>query len=146
MASLFLQVRAVCAPMSRNWARRTVLAASGTLAVLNIALKWFLAVLDIVYRIAVPGAVSGAKQDLTGWWRLGVWVFFGSVGLFSGVFVGKLGVAIVQRRRLGMRGVGAMHVVMIMGAQTMVVPGMFACLGSFGLPVLVHLTNASHQP
>jgi len=133
MASLFLQIRAVCAPMSRLWARRAVLGASGTLAVLNIALHWFLAVLDIMFCIVGPGSMNFARQDITGWWHLGVWVFFGSVGLFSGVFVGKLGVAIVQRRRLGMRGFGAMHVVMIMGAQTMVVPGMLRLLSPLGL-------------
>jgi pheromone alpha factor receptor len=48
-----------------------------------------------------------------------------SIWIFSCVFTGKLGHAIIQRRRLNMPQFGPMQIVFIMGCQTMFAPGTF---------------------
>jgi pheromone alpha factor receptor len=48
-----------------------------------------------------------------------------SIWVFSCVFTGKLGHAIIQRRRLNMPQFGPMQIVFIMGCQTMFAPGTF---------------------
>lgn len=45
-----------------------------------------------------------------------------SLSTFMAIFVAKLGVAMMQRRRLGQRQFGPMQVLFIMGCQTLIVP------------------------
>lgn len=122
MGSLYLQILAVCAPMHSRPKRLAVLIATATLAIANVVYVWFAAILDI--SVCIVGWRDLACVSLEGWWQLASWLFQGTVVLFSCVFVGKLGIAIAQRRRLGLRQFGPMHIVAIAGAQTMIVPGM----------------------
>lgn len=122
MGSLYLQIRAVCAPMSSRSQRLGMLLTTATLAIINIIYIWFAAILDI--NVCIIGWKEMSCVYLVGWWQLASWLFQGTVALFSCVFVGKLGVAIQQRRRLGIKQFGPMHMVAIGAAQTMVVPGM----------------------
>jgi pheromone alpha factor receptor len=122
IGSLYLQIQAVCAPMSCQSKRLAVLIATAILAVVNVVYIWVVAILDI--SVCIVGWRDTNCVLLVGWWQIASWLFQGTVFLFSCVFVGKLGVAIAQRRRLGLRQFGPMHIVAICGTQTMVVPGM----------------------
>ena len=48
-----------------------------------------------------------------------------SICWFCAVFVGKLGMSIRERRRLGVGQWGPTQIIFVMGCQTLVVPGMF---------------------
>lgn len=82
-------------------------------------------------------AFAGAGQEeeevwydptqYVGLWQLVSWVNQGSIAYFSMVFCAKLGVVVVRRRRMGMRGFGAMEVMWVMAGQTMLVPGELSC-------------------
>jgi pheromone alpha factor receptor len=47
-----------------------------------------------------------------------------AVWVYAVIFTWKLGVAIVQRRRMRMTQFGPMQIIFIMGCQTLIVPGM----------------------
>ena len=49
----------------------------------------------------------------------------GAISFFSGVFVVKLGMAIHQRKILGLEKWGPLQVIFVVGCQTLVVPGRF---------------------
>jgi pheromone alpha factor receptor len=51
-----------------------------------------------------------------------------SICFFCTVFASKLGYALHQRRKLGLRQFGPMQVIFIMGCQTMVIPGLLPCI------------------
>ncbi|KAB8339304.1 hypothetical protein FH972_022237 [Carpinus fangiana] len=121
-ASLVLQVRAVCVTLPRAQ-RTTVLLLCAFVALLALAFRFALVVTNARAVVALA-AFDGY------YWLAATnnYVTMASVCLFSGVFVGKLGVALVQRRRLGLRQFGPLQILFVMGCQTLVVPAVFAVL------------------
>lgn len=115
--SLLLQVRVVFQSDPRM--RSVVTGVTGLLA--GAAVGFFAA-----------ATVGNAKKVLAADTYYGDWVyktakatFAASICLFSFIFVAKLGVAIRQRRILGLQKFGPLQIVFVMGCQTMVIPGTF---------------------
>lgn len=136
MTSLFLQVRAVSAPMAVAWKRRTVVGLSAVVALACVATTILFTAVCLATVVARP--FPDASTLTTFPLMIMVWVNQAGVCFFSAVFVAKLVVAIVQRRRMGIGGFGAMEVVCIMGCQTMIVPGELPSV----LPSHLTATNA----
>ena len=115
--SLLLQVQVVCVTL-RYVYRRIVLVLS-----INIAL------VAIGFRLAQCILNSEATVYLTDLYPL-VWLFSAtnitttiSICWFCAVFTTKLGFALHQRRKLGLRRFGPMDIIFIVGCQTLVIPG-----------------------
>ena len=99
---------------------------TGAIALANIALAWLHTVLQMqMIGDLLPSEYFrwSSGNEYIGLWQLISWISQGSIAYFSLVFCAKLAVAVLQRRRLGIRQFGAMEIVLIMALQTMLVPG-----------------------
>jgi pheromone alpha factor receptor len=115
-ATLIMQVRVVLASVDRMQ-RQVVLAVCGILVLVAMGFQMALTVANIKSILAFSYqygflALQQQAQILT----------MVSLSVFMAVFVAKLAVAMVQRRRLGQRQFGPMQVLFIMGCQTLIVP------------------------
>lgn len=98
--------------------------------ILVIGTTSVLALISIGYRLAVTvisnistmesSDISSKRGIVT------VMYIFQAITIwgYCTIFTFKLGYAIIQRRRIGMTQFGPMQIIFIMGAQTMVIPGM----------------------
>ncbi|KAJ5256689.1 hypothetical protein N7478_012793 [Penicillium angulare] len=120
--SLVLQVHVICATVRRRYRR------------LLLALSIVMALVPIGFRMAFM--VMNCKEiiDLTSfqsiWWLesdTGIFITV-SICFFCAVFVTKLGFAIRQRRRLGVRDFGPMKAIFVCGCQTMTIPAIFTII------------------
>lgn len=116
--SLVLQTRVVCTTI-RDAYRHCILGCSLTVALLAIGFRFALVVENSKYIIAAenftPFAWLGSATNITA---------SISICFFCAVFVTKLGLALNERRKLGLQQFGPMQVIFIMGCQTLVIPGM----------------------
>lgn len=121
-ASLVMQVQVVCATLRRRY-RKILLGVSILMALVPIGFRLAWMVENSVYIITL-----GNMMQL--WWlESGTNIAITtSICFFCTVFVAKLGYAIKQRHRLGVREFGPMKVVFVMGCQTLTVPALFAIL------------------
>jgi pheromone alpha factor receptor len=118
--SLLLQVRVVF--QSNPRAKWIVTAATSLLAATAVA---FFAAATV--RNARVVLAAGTYTD--DWvYRVAKATFAASICLFSAIFVAKLGLAIRQRRILGLQKFGPLQIVFVMGCQTMIIPGTFPLL------------------
>ncbi|KAJ4376215.1 pheromone alpha factor receptor [Neocucurbitaria cava] len=119
MISLCLQVWVVCVTtMPRQ--RYAIMAVTSSMACIALGYKAAAVIYDIK-QLLVFQTMDPYKDLLS----VSYIVQAISIWLFSCVFTYKLGYAINQRRRLKMRGFGPMHIVFIMGCQTMLIPAIF---------------------
>ncbi|KAI9767820.1 MAG: hypothetical protein M1840_005501 [Geoglossum simile] len=133
-ASLVMQTHVVCATM-RDAYRYIISLASAVIALTAIGLRFTLVVVDI-------------KSTLTASSPPWFWLASGSnimttisICFFCAIFVIKLGFAVLQRRKLGLKQFGPMQVVFIMGCQTLIVPAIFSILTYFvDFPGMASLT------
>lgn len=117
--SLVLQVQVVCSTFRRLY-RRVLLAGSVLMALAPIALRLMLTVVSSEHAITlVPLGVYSNLESTT---NIVVTV---SICFFCTIFVVKLGFAIKLRKKLGVREFGPMKAILVMGCQTMVIPGSF---------------------
>lgn len=118
-ASLILQVRAVCITMRETY----------RLIALLFCVAIALAVVSVRFALMVQDArATLASQTFSSGYSLAAssnYVLTASICFFSFIFAMKLGIAIRERRRLGLRQFGPMQVIFIMGCQTLVIPGKF---------------------
>ncbi|PYH95916.1 hypothetical protein BO71DRAFT_322127 [Aspergillus ellipticus CBS 707.79] len=121
-ASLVLQVQVICANLRRRY-RHALLAVSAAVALIPIGFRMALMVKNCqTIMAAMPsGSLSSLQSDE----NIAITI---SICFFCAIFVGKLGYAIQQRRRLGVREFGPMKVIFVMGCQTLVVPAFFSIL------------------
>ncbi|CAI7654951.1 unnamed protein product [Penicillium bialowiezense] len=118
--SLVLQLNVVCSTLRRRY-RRPLLGLSLLLALVPIVFRfWFMVencklIISLNYMAQLWWIESGTNISLTV-----------SICFFCTVFVVKLGFAIRQRRRLGVREFGPMKVIFVMGCQTMIAPAIFS--------------------
>ncbi|KAI9040735.1 alpha-factor pheromone receptor STE2 [Aspergillus affinis] len=121
-ASLLLQVQVVCANLRRRY-RRALVVGLSLIAFMALGFRFTLMVLNsmLIMDAAVPNSLnwleSAANITLTI-----------SICIFCAVFVIKLGFAIHLRKRLGVRDLGPMKVIFIMGCQTLVIPALLSIL------------------
>ncbi|KAF2203220.1 hypothetical protein GQ43DRAFT_479225 [Delitschia confertaspora ATCC 74209] len=122
MISLSLQVRVVCITTPR-YQRFWIMVVTSAVALVAIAVRFAVTVFNAqnsiykIYFFKYQWLVNA--QTITQ--VVAIW-------FFSVVFTTKLGYAIIQRRKLGMRQFGPMQIIFIMGCQTMILPAIFSCL------------------
>ncbi|KAL4866766.1 hypothetical protein BDV12DRAFT_130572 [Aspergillus spectabilis] len=120
--SLVLQVQVVCSNLRRIY-RRALLTVSTIVALVPIAFRYWMAVLNVRNILDAASPVpfnwleSAANIVLTV-----------SICFFCTVFVTKLGFAIRLRRKLGLTGFGPMKVIFVMGCQTLIIPAIFSII------------------
>jgi pheromone alpha factor receptor len=116
-ASLIIQVLAVCVTASQ-YQRLLIMALSISVAGLAVGFKLAWAVTNI-------RAIHQAKSSDNLEWLASCAniTTTASISFFSFIFVGKLLVALHQRRRMGLRQFGPMQILIIVGFHTMTVPG-----------------------
>lgn len=117
--SLILQASVVCATLSRP-RRIAITILSIVVALAAIGARIALTVWNIQIILGPPilsrvdlGVVANITSSF-------------SVCFFSLIFCGKLGLAIRNRRKLGLKQFGPMQIVFIMAAQTLVIPSKLA--------------------
>jgi pheromone alpha factor receptor len=118
MTSLLLQVKVVLATVRDiyKWAILTVL---GSMALVTIGFEFAVVVINSKLIVAEQGGLDPKFQDLLLDTYLVMMISF---AMFMLVFLGKLGYAILQRRKIGVRQFGPMQILFIMMLQTLVVP------------------------
>ena len=115
--SLYLQVRVVCVTLHEVY-QRIILAVSGILALLSIAFRF---VYVVENDKVIVKQVSSVQLE---WYGKMNTVFLAvSITWFSIIFIGKLAIALHQRRKLGLGQFGPMQVLLIMAFQTLIIPG-----------------------
>ncbi|KAJ9638883.1 pheromone alpha factor receptor [Coniosporium apollinis] len=130
--SLILQIRVMCVTATsvlRFWI--TVL--SITIAMIAIGFRFAYTVLNAIAIRAVKSFMEyqwlGSATNIT---------TTISICVFSAVFTARLGLAIRQRKRLGLRQFGPMQILFVMGCQTMIIPACFS--------LLQYIANESEVP
>jgi len=115
--SLTLQVHVVlvtASKLQRFW----IMVVTVTIALLAVGMRFALTVIN--------GLAINATQNF----RIYEWLASAtnitttiSIFFFCAVFVGKLGLALWQRHKLGLRQFGPMQIIFIMGCQSLIIPG-----------------------
>ncbi|KAF2710007.1 hypothetical protein K504DRAFT_378322 [Pleomassaria siparia CBS 279.74] len=122
MVSLSLQVWIVCITTQKNQ-RILIMGGTTVIALLAVGVRFAVTVISnqmtmINRTMSGYGFLLNTNTVLT---TAAIWVY-------CCVFTFKLGIALMQRRRLGLVQFGPMQIIFIMGCQTMVVPAIFSCL------------------
>ena len=115
--SLLLQVQVVCITVAKVY-RYSILAVSIIIGTLAVGFRLALCIVNNIYIMELGDPTSFQWLD-----RASIIVTTISVCWFCLAFVTKLGLALLQRKRLGLRRWSPMHVLFIMGCQTLVIPG-----------------------
>jgi pheromone alpha factor receptor len=116
LASLLIQVRTVLLTLPSRW-RRGVLVFLSLLGLATLALQMQETVVNIELILAFSALAENDPVLLRA-----MAMSMASMSVFVLIFTAKLGVAMVRRRRVGVKRFGAMEVLIIMGCQTLVVP------------------------
>lgn len=124
--SLLLQAQVVCVTL-RKLFRYAIFWSSMMVAAVAIAFRIGFCVENVRYTLTFTqpiglewlASATNITTTVSIWW-------------FCAVFVTKLGLALRQRRKLGLRRFGPMQIIFIMGCQTLLVP----CKQSFPYPQL----------
>ena len=115
--SLCLQVQVVCVTL-REVYRQIIFAVSTAVAMVAIGFRLALLVLNsqstlsLTYLLPLDWLTSATNITTTT-----------SICWFCAVFVTKLGFALRQRRKLGIRSFGPMQILFVVGCQTLIIPG-----------------------
>ncbi|EKV16094.1 Pheromone receptor 2 [Penicillium digitatum] len=120
--SLVIQVHVVCSTLRRRY-RHSLLVLSILVALVPIGFR-------SAWMVVNCNAIVTLNYMSNIWWiesATNICVTI-SICFFCVIFVTKLGFAIKQRRRLGVREYGPMKVIFVMGCQTMVVPAIFSII------------------
>ncbi|KAJ5179323.1 hypothetical protein N7492_002533 [Penicillium capsulatum] len=122
MSSLVVQVQVVCATLRRRY-RRPILGLSVLMATVPIGFRIGWTVINCMYIMSLGDILS------TMWLESATNIVITiSICYFCAVFVTKLGFAIRQRRRLGVRDFGPMKIIFVCGCQTLTIPALLSIL------------------
>ena len=117
--SLCIQVHVVCVNLRRLY-RQTILAISILIGLAALALRFALMVENDIYIVQAkevsPLDLLEDAVDIT---------TTACISWFCAIFVGKLGVALHERKKLGMKQFGPMQIIFIVGCQTLLIPGTY---------------------
>ena len=116
--SLCLQVRVVCVTLSQLY-QYVILAISAIVALLSIGFRF-------AYVVENDKLIVEQIPSLRlAWYGKMTSIFLAvSITWFCAVFIGKLAFALRQRSKLGLGQFGPMQVLIIMGFQTLIIPGL----------------------
>lgn len=115
-ASLILQVHAVCGSLTGRY-KRTVIAVSAIVAFVMVSLH---------FAVMIISCIGLGNREAIDYHKLlfaSTCFTAGSICWFSAIFTTKLGHALLQRRRLGLKQFGPMQIIFIVSSQTMIIPG-----------------------
>lgn len=115
--SLLLQVRVVCVTLRKIY-RQVIFAASVMVALVAVAVRFALCVENSIYIVTLNALTGLTRLESAANITTTV-----SICWFCTVFVIKLGIALQQRRKLGLGQFGPMQIIFIMGCQTLIIPG-----------------------
>lgn len=118
--SLMLQTQVVCSTLRRRY-RVALIGLSSIVALIPIGFRFGWMVMNCIY-------IMNAAYMSAIWWlesAANITITI-SICFFCAVFVTKLGFAIRQRKRLGVREFGPMKVIFISGCQTLTIPAIFS--------------------
>lgn len=122
MSSLVVQVQVVCATLRRRY-RRPILALSVLMALVPIGFRIGWTVINCMF------IMNAGDLRTTMWLESSTNIVMTiSICYFCAVFVTKLGFAIRQRRRLGVRDFGPMKIIFVCGCQTLTIPAFLSIL------------------
>ena len=115
--SLLLQTQVVCVTLRKVY-RQMVFLLSAAVALLAIAFR-------LALCISNARATYGLTTLVSLTWLTSTTNIVTSISIFwfSVVFLTKLGFALHQRRKFGLRRFGPMQIIFIMGCQTLIIPG-----------------------
>lgn len=116
--SLLMQVQVVCITLRKKH-RQALLISSSFIAGGTAASKIYLTAINI-RQILNPLASTVMLRNIH---KITNIIMTVTIFWFSAIFVAKLGYALCQRRKLGLRRWGSMQVIFTMGCQTLVIPG-----------------------
>lgn len=116
--SLILQVRVVSFLLTKVY-RQAIFAISAVIALLAIGFRLALCVENsrLIISLKPPTSLNWLESASNITTSI-------SICWFCAVFVTKLGIALHERRQLGLKRLGPMKIIFIMGCQTMTIPGM----------------------
>ena len=118
-ASLCIQAYVVCVNFRRIY-RQAILATSVVIGLAAVAVRFALMVENDIYIIQARDVTSldllESAVDIT---------TTVCICWFCAIFVGKLGVALHERKKLGMDQFGPMQIIFIVGCQTLLIPGTY---------------------
>ncbi|KAJ5793434.1 Pheromone receptor 2 [Penicillium paradoxum] len=120
--SLVIQVHVVCSTIPRRY-RHIILVLSILIALVPIGFRF-------AWMVENCSAIMSLSHVSHAWWiesATNICLTI-SICFFCVTFVTKLGFAIKQRHRLGVREFGPMKVIFVMGCQTMVIPAIFSIM------------------
>ncbi|KAJ5481242.1 Pheromone receptor 2 [Penicillium sp. IBT 31633x] len=120
--SLVIQVHVVCSTLRRRY-RHPILVLSILVALVPIGFR-------SAWMVVNCSAIVSLRHVINMWWiesATNICLTI-SISFFCVTFVTKLGFAIKQRQRLGVREFGPMKVIFVMGCQTMVIPAIFSIM------------------
>ncbi|KAL8730940.1 MAG: hypothetical protein Q9166_003730 [cf. Caloplaca sp. 2 TL-2023] len=124
-ASLLLQVRVVCVTVRRAY-RYLIFAFSAVIAGLAIGFRLAFCIENAKYilslQVLFPLQWLASATNIT---------TSTSICWFCSVFIIKLGFALNQRKKLNVGSFGPMHVIFIMGCQTLIIPAAFSIIEYF---------------
>ena len=115
--SLLLQVQVVCITVAKVY-RYSILAVSTIIGTLAIGFRLSLCIVNNINILDLGDPTSFQWLD-----KGNSIVTTISVCWFSLAFATKLGLALRQRKKLGLRRWSPMHVLFVMGCQTLIIPG-----------------------
>ena len=134
--SLCLQVRALCSSMILPIYRRIIFYLSIIIVFLALGFRLALCVENVRYILTVSTALTNIN------WLQSASNITTTISIcwFCVVFMVMLGIAIYRRQQMGMKKFGPLHVIFIMGCQTLVIPGLSAPY--LLMPTYIHTKHA----
>ncbi|MCJ1344671.1 hypothetical protein MMC31_002874 [Peltigera leucophlebia] len=122
--SLCLQVRALCSSMILPLYRRIIFGLSAIIVFLALGFRLALCVENVRYILTVSPTLTNIN------WLQSASNITTTISIcwFCVIFVGMLGIAIYRRQQMGLKKFGPVHVIFIMGCQTLIIPAIFSII------------------
>lgn len=121
--SMLFQVQIVCCTVKAFW-RHIINVLCVAVALATIAVRFACMVVNINWGILNINNSSSYRQTtidrLSSAFNICTMI---SIVFYSSIFCAKLGHAIYQRRKMGMKQFGPMQIIFVMGCQTLFIPG-----------------------
>ncbi|KAI5790898.1 fungal pheromone mating factor STE2 GPCR-domain-containing protein [Pyronema domesticum] len=136
--SLIIQLRILF--QNREGIKNALTIGTSLLAAVSTGIYVWIVVLSTEVILQEPVGHSSPNSRLTFASKV---TFAGSITVFSALLVGKLLVAIKERRALGLKKFGVFKIALVLGLQTMFIPAIFTIVDSFvDLDGLISFTPA----
>ncbi len=137
--SLCIQAHVVCVNL-RQIHRRAILAMSILIALAALAVRFALMVENDIYIVKAKQEDALGMLDDAANITTTICICW-----FCAIFVGKLGIALRERTKLGLKQFGPMQIIFIVGCQTLLVPGTYHIEQSSMPKLIIHGSHLLHH-